>query len=257
MKKWRGTISFDVAMIILIIILFSPAGLQLSPFSSNLFAAILSVVAAAFIGYQLVKVNGRALLTARSERKVAELGAGDDNEDRVSADDVKRALGEFEKTAVVGILAKQGTEQLERAERKRATLYESIGNKFQEGSLTFQRFADVVDAATYAIVHNNAILARRIQGFDVQDYNKNARSTITGLFNRSAVPEDLRREKRQVYEASLDDMRGIIAANEKLLIELDKFSLEMTQLEANENADKNERLLEEVTTLVDQTQYYK
>ena len=257
MKKWRGTIAFNVAMIILIIILFSPAGLQLSPFSSNLFAAIFSVVAIAFIGYELIRVNSRALLTARSERKVAELGSGDKEIERVSADDVKRSLGEFEKTAVVGILAKQATEQLDRAENKRATLFEAIGNKFQEGSLTYQRFAEVIDAATYAIVHNSAILSRRIQGFDVQDYNKNARATITGLFNRSTVPEDLRREKRQVYEASLDDMRGIIAANEKLLIELDKFSLEMTQLEASEHAEKNDRLLEEVTTLVNETQYYK
>jgi hypothetical protein len=254
MKKWRGTIIFDVAMIILIIILFGPAGAQLSPLSPNLFAAILSVVAAAFIGYELVKVNGRALLTARAEKRVAELEAGKDD---VSADEVKRALSSFEKTSVVGPLAKQGIDELDRAETKRTALRESIGKKFQEGSLTYARFAEVVDAATGAIVHNSALLAKRIQGFDWQDYNKNARNTITGLFNRSTVPEDLRQEKRQFYEASLDDMRGIIAANEKLLIELDKFSFEMGQLEASETAETNDRLLQEVNELVEQTQYYR
>lgn len=254
MKKWRGTIVFDVAMIILVIILFGPAGAHLSPLSPNLFEAILSVVAAAFIGYETIKVNGRAILTARAERRVALLGSGEED---ISPEDVKRALSEYEKTAVVGQYAKQAIAELESAERKRASLYESIGAKFQEGSLTWHKFSEVIDAATGAIVHNSSLLARRIQAFDVEDYNKNARNTITGLFNRSTVPEGLRQEKRQVYEASLNDMRGIVAANERLLLELDKFSYEMGQLESSENADQNDRLLEEVNTLVEQTQYYK
>ena len=242
-------------MIILIIILFGPAGVGLNPLSSNLFLAILSVVAAAAIGYGLVAVNGRALLSARAERRVALLGSG--NEEEVSAEDVKRTLAEYEKTAVVGQYAKQAIAELEGAERKRTSLYESIGAKFQEGSLTWQKFAEVVDAAMGAIVHNSSLLARRIQSFDVEDYNKNARNTITGMFNRSTIPEALRQEKRQVYEASLNDMRGIVTANERLLIELDKFSFEMGQLEASENAEQNDHLLEEVNTLVEQTQYYK
>ena len=254
MKKWRGTIVFDVAMIILIIILFGPAGAGLSPLSPNLFEAILSVVAAAFIGYQLVKVNGRALLTARAERRVAQLGSGEEN---VSADDVRLALGEFEKTSVVGQYAKQAIAELDSAQAKRDSLYDTIGAKFQEGSITWQKFDEVVDAATGAIVHNSSLLARRIQTFDVEDYNKNARNTITGLFNRSTVPEGLRIEKRQVYEANLNDMRGIVAANERLLLELDKFAYELDQLESNENAEQNDRLLEEVNTLVEQTQFYK
>lgn len=254
MKKWRGTIIFDVAMIILIIILFGPAGLHLNPLSSNLFAAIISVIAIALIAYGLVSVNGKALLTARAERRVAQLGSGEEN---VSADDLKRALGEFEKTTVVGPYAKQAITQLENAERKRESLYETLGKKFENGSLTWQKFSEVVDAATGAIVHNSSLLTRRIQAFDVEDYNKNARNTITGLFNRSTVPEGLRIEKRQVYEANLNDMRGIVAANERLLLELDKFAYELGQIESSENAEQNDRLLEEVNTVVEQTQYYK
>ena len=254
MKKWRGTIVFDVAMIILVIILFGPAGAGLSPLSPNLFEAIISVVAAAFIGYETVKVNGRAILNARAERRVALLGSG---EETVSADEVKRALAGYEKTSVVGPIAKQGISELESAKRKRDDLYETLGKKFQQGSLTWQRFAEVVDAATGAVVHNSSLLARRIQSFDVEDYNKNARNSITGLFNRSTIPNDLRVEKRRVYEANLDDMRDIIAANERLLLELDKFTFELGQLESAENAEQNDRLLEEVNTLVEQTQYYK
>jgi hypothetical protein len=157
----------------------------------------------------------------------------------------------------VGTYAKHAIAELESAEVKRAHLYETIGSKFQEGSLTWMKFAEVVDAATNAIVHNSSILARRIQTFDVDDYNRTTRNTITGLFRRSTIPESLREEKREVYEMSLNDMRGIVAANERLLIELDKFKNEMAQLETSANAEVNDRLLEEVNTLVEETKYYR
>lgn len=254
MKKWRGTIAFNVAMIILIIILFGPAGAHLSPLSPNLFEAIFSVIAIAFIGYQLVKVNSRALLTARAEKRVAELGPGSFD---VPPEDVKRALGEFEKKGTVGYMAKQAIAQLDRVEGKRSTLHEAIQQKFSEGSLTWMKFVEVVDSATQAVVHNSALLARRIQDFDVEDYNKNARDTISGLFKRSTLPESIRQEKRQIYEANLEDMRGIIAANERILIELDRFSIEMNQLETSANAEANTRLLAEVNSLVEETKYYR
>lgn len=250
MKKWRGAIAFDVVMAILAVWLYLPAGLGLID-PTNPFKLSLGILAAALIGYNTVKVNARAALTARAARRIT---AGDEN---VPAEDVKRMLAEYEKTAVVGTYARHAIAELESAERKRTDLYEAIGQKFQEESLTWYKFAEVVDASTSAIVHNSALLARRIQAFDVEDYNRNARNTITGLFNRSTLPESVRKEKREVYEMSLNDMRGIVAANERLLLELDKFGIEMGQLETSANAEVNNRLLEEVNQLVDETKYYQ
>lgn len=251
MKNWRRVIAFDVVMALLVILLYFPAGLGLSPFDPNFVNAALSVIGAVLIGYETIKVNARAILTARAAKQLSE-GAND-----MPVEDVKRVLSEYERTAVVGTYAKHAIAELESAEVKRAHLYETIGTKFQEGSLTWMKFAEVVDAATNAISHNSSILARRIQSFDVDDYNRTSKNTISGLFNRSAIPESLRQEKRQVYEMSLNDMRGIVAANERLLIELDKFMNEMTSLETSANAEVNNRLLEEVTTLVEETQYYR
>ena len=77
------------------------------------------------------------------------------------------------------------------------------------------------------------------------------------MFKRSTVPEDIRKEKRKVYEMSLNDMRGIVAANERLLVELERFSNELNSLETSANAEMNNRLIEEVTTLVEETKYYR
>ena len=251
MKNWRRVIAFDVVMALLVILLYFPAGLGLSPFDPNFLNAALSVIGAVLIGYETIKVNVRAILTARAAKMLSE-GTED-----MSVDDLKRVLGEYEKSLVVGTYAKHAIAELESAEVKRAHLYETIGSKFQEGSLTWMKFAEVVDAATNAIVHNSSILARRIQTFDVDDYNRTTRNSITGLFRRSTIPESLREEKREVYEMSLNDMRGIVAANERLLIELDKFKNEMSQLETSANAEVNNRLLEEVNTLVEETKYYR
>ena len=238
-------------MVLLIILLYSPVQLALNPLDPNFFKAALSVIAGVFIIYELVKVNGRAIMTARAAKQISE------GSEEVNADDVKMTLSEYERTSVVGTYAKHAIAELESAEARRAKLYETIAGKFQEGSLTYFKFIEVVDAATNAIVHNSAILARRIQAFDVEDYNRNARATITGLFNRSTIPEEVRKEKRSVYEMSLNDMRGIVAANERLLVELERFSNELNQLETNANAERNDRLLEEVNTLVEETKYYR
>ena len=251
MRKWRRVVAFDAAMVILVILLFSPSFVGLSPFSPQISNMILSVISAAIIGYETVKVNGRAIRTALATKRITE------GEGEVPVDDIKRMLGEFEKTSVVGTYAKHGIAELESAERKREKLYAEIGKKFSEGSLTWMKYVEVVDAATNAIAHNTALLARRIQAFDVEDYNRTSRNTITGLFNRNSLPDDIKQEKRQVYELSLNDMRGIVAANERLLVELEKFGIEMGQLETSASAEVNNRLLEEVTTLVEETKYYQ
>ena len=250
MQKWRRAIVFDVLMVIIAIWLYLPSALGLFDLS-NPFKMTIGVVAAAVMIYGLVRVNGHALLTERATKRIT---AGEED---VPIEDVRRMLGEYEKTSVVGTYARHAIDELDRSDAKKQALYETIGQKFQEGSLTWHKFIDVVDSASLAIVQNTALLARRIQGFDVEDYNKNARDTITGLFKRSTIPESLRQEKRALYESSLNDMRGIVSANERILIELDRFSQELGSIESTATAEANNSLLEEVNTLIEETKYYR
>ena len=60
-----------------------------------------------------------------------------------------------------------------------------------------------------------------------------------------------------MYEANLEEMRTIVTANERLLTELDRFAIEMGRLESGANEQSNDRLLEEINTLVDETKYYR
>ena len=251
MDRWKKTIAIDVLLVILAIFCFSPYQLALNPLSPNFFNAAASVLMAAGIGYEAVKVNGRALKAARAEKRL-ELGPGE-----ATVEDIKLKLHEKERTAIVGFYAKQAIAQLEAAERKRTALYEIIARKFTEGSITYEKFAEGIEMATQAIASNSALLAKRIDTFDVEDYKRNAKNTITGMFNRGTVPEEVRQERRALYEASLDEMRNIVTANERMLTELDRFVNEMSQLESSANAQANDRLLQEINELVDETKYYQ
>ena len=193
----------------------------------------------------------RSIKAMRAEKRL-ELGPGE-----ATVNDIKMALQEYEKTTAVGVYAKQAIAELEAAEFKRSTLYQIIGNKFQEGSITWEKFAEGIEAATQAIAFNSALLTKRIKAFDVEDYKRNAKNTITGLFNRGTVPEEVRQERRAMYEANLEEMRTIVTANERLLTELDRFAIEMGRLESGANEQSNDRLLEEINTLVDETKYYR
>ena len=87
MKNWRRVIAFDVVMALLIILLYFPAGLGLSPFDPNFLNAALSVIGAVLIAYETIKVNARAILTARAAKMLSE-GTED-----MTVEDLKRVLG--------------------------------------------------------------------------------------------------------------------------------------------------------------------
>ena len=251
MRNMKKVVAFDVIVAVLAIVLFAPFGLNLTPLSGNIVAGIIGIALAALLAFGVVKVNVSAYLTGRAEQRVA-LNSGD-----ITIDDLKRTLSDYTKKQIVGTYAKHGLAELELLERKRELVYTAIEAKFTKDSLTWIKFTDVADLAMAAVVSNTSLLAQRIQNFDVDEYLRMIRQGVTSLFSRNTIPSDLRQEKRRIYEDNIDDMRGIVAANEKLLLELDRFEAEMNLLSATSNEQENNRMLEEITQLIDETKYYR
>ena len=59
-----------------------------------------------------------------------------------------------------------------------------------------------------------------------------------------------------MYEQSLAHMREIIAANERMLLELGKLELELSKLDAGSTLESNEGTIDELTRLIEETKYY-
>ena len=52
-------------------------------------------------------------------------------------------------------------------------------------------------------------------------------------------------------------MREVLEANERLLLEMGKLEMELSDLQSDDNKEDNTHMLEEVKDLLEQTKYYR
>lgn len=242
-------IAIDAALAILIVILYSPGLLALRPDDPSILRAGFSIIFGVVIAVALVWFNYNALRTRRYEHLDTSGGADEY--------DLAEVLKRYVHDPVVGQYASRALDEIEGMSKKKSSLYDIIAGKFEKGSLSWDKFTAVVDAAAQTVLKNTALLANRVQSFDVEEYRTMGSLIQTGGYKSDEIPDDIQEEKWQLLQRSLDDMRGVVAANERLLLELDKFSIELGQLESASNSEVNNNMLDEIRTLIDETKYYQ
>ena len=159
-----------------------------------------------------------------------------------------KSMGEL---PVVGSYADEASGQIETMERRHQRLYRVIESTFGETSLSAGKFCAVADSARSTLLRNCALLANRIQAFDVDAYRKSKRR-LPG-----AGESTLANEQLAVYEDALSDMREVLEANERLLLEMGKLEMELSDLQGDDTREDNTKMLDEVKSLVEQTKYYR
>ena len=243
MKKYARLLASYAAIAITAMVLYTPWLVGLTPSDPSILRAGLSVVcgivlAGSFAGatYGYLRQPTYQLLEA-SEVTVA--------------DDVLPALADFSEAPVVGSYAREAASQVESMERRHARLDRIICAKFGQESLSHDKFVAVVDAARRTLLRNCALLSNRVQAFDADAYRK-ARRALP-----AAGEGSIEAERLAVLEGALTDMREVIEANERLLLEMGKLEMELSDLESDDNREDNTRMLEEVKELLEQTKYYR
>jgi hypothetical protein len=141
----------------------------------------------------------------------------------------------------VGGIAADALEQVNSAHRKRSRLRKTISAQFAEGSLSWDKFFGLVDAAERTVLRNAALVANNVQSFDREGYAKALRR---------------KDEQLDLYNQQLDHMREVIAANDSVILELGKLELELSKLEAEDVFEDNNQTVEELQALIDNTRYY-
>lgn len=249
MGKYLKLLAFDAAMAVLIVILYSPGLLALRPTDPSILRAGLSIIFAVVIAVALVWVNFDMLRTRKYEHL--------DTSGNVDEYDVQEVLKRYAHEPVVGQYASNALDEVEASAKKKDSLYDILSRKFGKGTMSWDKFTSVVDSAHVTIMKNAALLANRVQTFDVEGYRKMGGLIESGAYRTDQIPDDLQEEKWSLMRASLEDMKGVVAANERLLLELDKFAIELGQIESASNVDANNAMLDEIQDLVNQTQYYR
>lgn len=244
MRKYARLLASYTAIAIAAMVLYTPWLVGLTPSDPSILRAGLSVIC----GILLVGSFGASTYAYLHEPEYRLLESGEVNE----ADDVLPQLWGLSERGRVGSFAREAATQVETMGRRSERLARVVVATFGEGSLSTGKFMAVVEAAQRTLLRNCALLANRIQAFDSEGYRKAKRRP------QAARPLDpLETERMELFEEAISDMGKIIEANERLLLEMGKLEMELSDLEGDDNREDNSRMLEEVNELLDQTRYYR
>ncbi len=243
MKKYARLLASYAAIAITGMVLYTPWLVGLTPADPSIVRASLSVIcgivlAGAFAGSTYVYLH---------EAEYRLLETSEVNE----ADDVLPQLRGLSDTPVVGTFAQQASTQVESAGYRHERLRRVVSATFSEGSLSWDKFMAVIDASQRTLLRNCALLANRIHAFDVDAYRSARRK------RPDADAQALDGERLAVYDGALAGMREVIEANERLLLEMGKLEMEISDMKADDAREDNTRMLDEVRELVEQTKYYR
>lgn len=244
MRKYARLLASYAAIAITGMVLYTPWLVGLTPSDPSILRAGLSVIS----GIVLAGAFGASTYSYLHEPQYRLLEAAEVND----AEDVLPPLRDFAELPVVGGYAAEAATQVEAMTHRHERLHRVIEATFGRDNLTSDKFCAVVDAAQRTLLRNCALLANRIQSFDVDAYRK-AKRGLPGPSDAEGIDE----ERIRVYEDALSDMRQVVEANDRLLLEMGKLEMEISDLESDDNREGNTRMLEEVKGLLEETKYYR
>ncbi len=171
-------------------------------------------------------------------------------------EDISKTMGSYVGTRVIGYYAREVMETLNMADLRKKAVFSEIDAKFSPKSISWDHFAGTTQEALDAILRNCALLANRVQSFDVSDYERMEMFYRTGGEMRNGAQDPARIKRWELLRSTKDEMDKIISSNEALLLELDKLASALAKISSNESTGESSRIAEEVSRLAEETKYY-
>ncbi|REK74275.1 hypothetical protein [Paenibacillus paeoniae] len=146
-------------------------------------------------------------------------------------------------------------DQLERMDKKKDTLLEVLGQRFEPSELSYKKFISVIDEVRKLFYLNIRGILNKLNVFDEKEY---ASFTAGQQKKHGAFSSRLVEEKAALYQEYLAYMSGYLGVNEEILLKLDKLMLEISLLGSTDYRDVDEMpCMKEIDQLIKQTKYYK
>lgn len=174
-----------------------------------------------------------------------------------TAGSIANVMRGYEQEPVTGPYAQAIISTLRSADLQRKGLFSQIDNEFERGTISWDRFARTASNALDAILRNCALLANRVQSFDVDEYERMEHFYTTGAELRNGKQDPALIQRWALLRDTKSEMDDIRSANEGLLLELGKLSAELAKLARSESSDQSSQIAEEVSRLVEETKYYR
>lgn len=243
MKKYIKLIAANLCIVITAVILYSPGLVCLRISDYSIFRAGMSIIAALALIAAFFLVNLRLLQDP--DRKPVTL------QDVPDLDRAKDILRRHWDSKYFGRMAKTASEQLDRILKCRLRLSDILEQKFTKGTMSFDKFNSVVEAAEASAIKNVVAMANRMRLFDEKEYAR------LQHYREDDIPDDIQEEQLKLYQKNLDNVRSTISLNEKILLKLDALAMEISSSASGEDTELNNDLLNEISRLIDETKYYQ
>lgn len=138
--------------------------------------------------------------------------------------------------------------QIDKWEEARSTYLRQVKIKFGHTSLTSVKYSGVLDRIEEVLRRNLAVVYNKCAVFKESEYQL----LISVEYQNDEIDDGIQEQRLELYNQSIEDIRGLLAENEKLLYKLDSLMFRMADLQDRDNSAAEE----EIEKLVDDLQYY-
>ncbi len=172
-------------------------------------------------------------------------------------DKLPMVLGSYKGKYGIGSIAEIASRQVTNIEKKGPLLLSMIDEKFEPGSMSHDRFYMPVENGIGTVRQNSLSLAKMLEGFDDQDFQKLAKLMQTGEYRHDLIDDEIQKERYLIYQNSLSEMEKIVSTNERMLLVLDRISVELSKLQTNQMDQEGSKILEEIEELSKTAKFYQ
>lgn len=243
MIKYLKLFAANICIVIAAVILYSPGLICLRITDYSIFRAGMSIIAALALIGLFFGVNIRMLKEPQRKPVLAE--------DIVDLDGAKDILKSYGGSKYLRSMAATAAEQVERILKCRARLSAILDQKFTKGTMSWDKFHQAALSAEDSTINNVVAMANRMQLFDEKEYER------LQHYREDNIPDDIQEQQILLYNKNFDDIKSMIALNEKILLKLNTLTMELSTCSSEKNLDSNDDLLKEIEKLISETKYYQ
>ena len=223
------------------IVCYSPGLLNLRPSDDSIFRAGMSIMIALGLAFAFFYGNYEML----KDKPVPKISLMES----VNTQQAEQILKSFFGGRYVGGTAKTAENQLQRMVKSFGRTEELINERFDQGSLSWEKYYSVVESARETALQNIVSMANRMQMFDENEYQR------LSNYKKDLIPDDVQEQQLALYEKNMEIIQNGIAVNEKLLLKMDTLSMELSDVK--EEYKPGDALLEEIERLTDEVKLYQ
>ncbi len=144
-------------------------------------------------------------------------------------------------------------EQIERFQKKQATIKDILLQKFKSTEMSYAKFAGAILDLENVFYLNIKSILNKLNAFDEEEYNRIWKDKAKKKFST-----ELMQTKLSIYQEYITFVKDAAEDNEQIILKLDQLLLEISKLSSLEDGEiENMNAMKAIDELINRTKLYK